>query len=89
MFRAVAGFELRYQLKSPIFWITSLVFFALTFSATTSDLLRLGWGGQVARNSPFALHQRERAVDGTATRAKRPAYADRRRNRLCWRGSPP
>jgi len=53
--RKVAAFELRYQLTSPTFWITSLVFFALTFAAITSNELLLGWGGQVYRNSPYAV----------------------------------
>ena len=37
MFRAVAAFELRYQLKSPAFWLTSIVFFLLSFGAVASD----------------------------------------------------
>ena len=57
MFRHVAGFELRYQLTSPVFWATSLIFLLLTFSAVTSGELRLGWGGQVFRNSPYAIAQ--------------------------------
>ncbi|MDT9598835.1 ABC transporter permease/M1 family aminopeptidase [Sphingosinicella rhizophila] len=55
MFRHVVGFELRYQLKSPIFWGTSIIFFLLTFASVVSDDIRIGWGGQVFRNSPFAI----------------------------------
>ena len=51
----VAGFELRYQLKAPAFWVTSLIFFILTFALVTSDNLQLGWGGQVFRNSPYTI----------------------------------
>jgi ABC-2 type transport system permease protein len=54
MLSQVARFELRYQLGSPIFWITSVVFFAMTFTLTVSDTLRIGWGGYVTRNSPYA-----------------------------------
>ena len=53
MLAKVAGFELRYQLKSPIFWITTLAFFILTAPLVYSDSLRIGWGGYVTRNSPF------------------------------------
>ena len=55
MLRHVAGFELRYQLKSPAFWITSLIFFLLTFSLVGADGLQIGWGGQVVRNSPYTV----------------------------------
>ncbi|MEP7246858.1 MAG: M1 family aminopeptidase [Gammaproteobacteria bacterium] len=55
MFRHVAGFELRYQLASPVFWVTSLVFFMLAFALVTADSLHLGWGGQVFRNAPYAI----------------------------------
>jgi hypothetical protein len=35
MFRRIAGFELRYQLSSPVFWVAFGIFFLLTFGATT------------------------------------------------------
>jgi aminopeptidase N len=57
MFRAVAAFELRYQLKSPVFWVTGLVFALLTFGAVASDNIRIGSGGNVWRNSPYAIAQ--------------------------------
>ncbi|HET9445236.1 MAG TPA: ABC transporter permease, partial [Steroidobacteraceae bacterium] len=53
MLGQVARFELRYQLTSPIFWITSIVFFVLTLTLIVSDTIRVGWGGYVTRNSPF------------------------------------
>jgi ABC-2 type transport system permease protein len=55
MLTQIARFELRYQIRSPIFWITGFIFFALTWMLVTSDDLRIGWGGYVARNSPFAI----------------------------------
>ncbi len=55
MFRHVAGFELRYQLTSPVFWVTSLIFFMLSFALVIADSLHLGWGGQVFRNAPYAI----------------------------------
>jgi len=55
MFRHVAAFELRYQLRSPIFWGTSIIFFLLALATIGSDDIRIGWGGQVFRNAPFAI----------------------------------
>ena len=55
MFGHVAAFELKYQLRSPMFWGTFLVFFLLAFGMVVSDDIRIGWGGQVFRNAPFAI----------------------------------
>jgi ABC-type transport system involved in multi-copper enzyme maturation permease subunit len=57
MFRAVAAFELRYQLRSPAFWASSLVFLALSFGAVVSDNIQIGGGGNVLVNSPYAIAQ--------------------------------
>lgn len=55
MFGHVAAFELKYQLRSPMFWGTFIVFFLLAFGMVVSDDIRIGWGGQVFRNAPFAI----------------------------------
>ena len=57
MFKSVAAFELRYQLKSPAFWVTFAIFLLLTFAATASDNVHIGSGGNVWKNSPFAIAQ--------------------------------
>jgi len=58
MLRHVAAFELRYQLRSPAFWVTTLLFFLLTFGAAASDQISLGGdGGNVHVNAPFVLAQ--------------------------------
>jgi len=57
MFRKIAGFELRYQLKSPVFWVVAVVFFLLTFGAATIDQISIGGGGSIHRNAPFAIAQ--------------------------------
>ena len=57
MFRSVASFELRYQLKSPAFWVTFFIFMLLTFAATASDNVHIGSGGNVLKNSPYAIAQ--------------------------------
>jgi hypothetical protein len=53
MLTSIAKFEIRYQLKSPVFWITSAVFFWFAFSLINSDEIQFGWGGYVVRNSPY------------------------------------
>jgi ABC-2 type transport system permease protein len=40
MFGTIAAFELRYQLRSPVFWVGALLFFLMAFGATTSDRSR-------------------------------------------------
>ena len=57
MFGSVATFELRYQLKSPAFWVTFAMFLLLTFGATASDNVQIGAGGNVLANSPYAIAQ--------------------------------
>jgi aminopeptidase N len=57
MFRKIAGFELRYQLKSPVFWVVAVIFFLLTFGAATIDQIRIGGGGSIHKNAPFAIAQ--------------------------------
>ncbi|MFC4442305.1 ABC transporter permease/M1 family aminopeptidase [Caulobacter henricii] len=57
MFGKIAGFELRYQLKSPVFWVVATVFFLLTFGAATIDQIRIGGGGQIHKNAPYAIAQ--------------------------------
>ena len=57
MFGKIAGFELRYQLKSPVFWVVATIFFLLTFGAATIDQIRIGGGGNIHKNAPFAIAQ--------------------------------
>jgi aminopeptidase N len=57
MFGKVAAFELRYQLKAPVFWISAIIVFLLTFGSVTSDVLQIGATSNVHVNSPAALIQ--------------------------------
>jgi ABC-2 type transport system permease protein len=58
MLKHVVAFELRYQLRSPAFWITFLVFFLLAFGAAASDQISIGGkGGNVLVNAPFVIAQ--------------------------------
>lgn len=58
MFGEIYRFELRYQLRQPLFWIASLIFFLITFLATTTDAVVIGGGlGNVNRNAPYVVMQ--------------------------------
>ncbi|MCC7266790.1 MAG: aminopeptidase [Caulobacteraceae bacterium] len=57
MFAKIAAFELRYQLRQPVFWVTFAVFFLLTFGSMTVDQIQIGSGGNVHKNSPFSIAQ--------------------------------
>jgi ABC-2 type transport system permease protein len=59
MFATVAGFEFRYQLRNPVFWVAVGLFFLLTFGAATSDNISIGSLGNVHKNSPFAAVETE------------------------------
>ncbi|HEY0105957.1 MAG TPA: hypothetical protein VGB91_07725, partial [Rhizomicrobium sp.] len=63
MFAKVAGFEFRYQLRSPVFWVAGIVFFLLTFAATTISQVQIGSVGAVYKNSPFAIVQELAVMD--------------------------
>jgi ABC-type transport system involved in multi-copper enzyme maturation permease subunit len=54
----VFRFELRYQLRQPLFWLTFAFFFLLSFLAASTDAVVLGGSiGKVHRNSPFVIQQ--------------------------------
>ncbi|NNF94067.1 MAG: aminopeptidase [Altererythrobacter sp.] len=57
MFSKIMAFELRYQLRNPVFWVAAIIFFLLTFGAATSDDIQIGSGGNINANSPIAIVQ--------------------------------
>jgi len=57
MLAKIAAFEFRYQVKSPLFLATFVVFFLLAFGAMSSDNIQIGAIGSVNVNSPHALAQ--------------------------------
>jgi ABC-2 type transport system permease protein len=57
MFAGILGFEWRYQLRNPVFWVAAIIFFLLAFGATTVDQIQIGSGGNVHKNAPFAIGQ--------------------------------
>lgn len=56
MFSKITAFEFRYQLKNPVFWVVSVIFFLLTFGATASDTIQIGGGGNLNINSPASIN---------------------------------
>ena len=57
MFFSIARFELRYQLRAPVFFIGFALFFLLTFASVTVDTVQIGAKGNININSPVALMQ--------------------------------
>ncbi|HUO12722.1 MAG TPA: aminopeptidase, partial [Caulobacteraceae bacterium] len=57
MFGKIAAFELRYQLRQPVFWVVAILFFLLTYGSVTSDVIHIGDTANVHKNSPFAIIQ--------------------------------
>ena len=55
MLLGIAGFEIRYQLKNPVFWVAVAIFFLLGFGLTASENVSIGTPGAVQENSPFAI----------------------------------
>ncbi len=55
MFFGITRFEIRYQLRNPVFWVALAVFFLLGFGLTASENVSIGTPGAVHENSPFAI----------------------------------
>ncbi|MDA3915246.1 M1 family aminopeptidase [Oleiagrimonas sp.] len=56
MWREVLRFELRQQLRAPLFWVVSLAFALLAFAFITTDAVSIGGGmGNVHRNAPIVI----------------------------------
>ncbi len=55
MFGKIAGFELRYQLRQPVFYVVAILFFLLSFGSMASEFISAGAGGTVHRNAPYII----------------------------------
>ena len=55
MFVKIAAFELRYQLKNPVFWVAVVAFFLLTFATITVDNVHIGDTANARLNGPYAI----------------------------------
>ena len=55
MLGGIIGFEIRYQLRNPVFWVAIAVFFLLGFGLTASENVSIGTPGGVHENAPYAI----------------------------------
>ena len=57
-FLEILRFEARYQLRNPVFPITAVLFFLLSFGAIATDSVVIGGSiGSIHRNAPFVITQ--------------------------------
>ena len=57
MLAGIFRFELRYQLRNPVFWVAAVIFSLFTFGLVTVQQISAGLGASVHKNSPFGLAQ--------------------------------
>ncbi|HEY8434324.1 MAG TPA: ABC transporter permease subunit, partial [Sphingomicrobium sp.] len=55
MFFGITAFEIRYQVKNPVFWVAVAIFFLMGFGITASENVRIGTPGAVHENAPYAI----------------------------------
>ena len=55
MFLGITRFEIRYQLKNPVFWVAIAIFFLIGFGLTASENVSIGTPGGVHENAPAAI----------------------------------
>jgi hypothetical protein len=55
MLLGITGFEIRYQLRNPVFWVAVAIFFLMGFGLTASENIRIGTPGGVHENAPYAI----------------------------------
>ena len=51
----ITRFEIRYQLRNPVFWVAAAIFFLLGFGITASENVSIGTPGAVHENAPYAI----------------------------------
>ncbi|MFO6445916.1 M1 family aminopeptidase [Erythrobacter sp. NE805] len=52
---SLAAFEIRYQLRNPVFWVSVAIFFLLGFGLAASENVSFGSPGAVHENAPYTL----------------------------------
>jgi ABC-type transport system involved in multi-copper enzyme maturation permease subunit len=55
MIFGIARFEIRYQLRNPVFWVASAIFFLMGFGLTASANVSIGTPGGVHQNAANAI----------------------------------
>ena len=51
----ITRFELRYQLRNPVFWVAAAIFFLLGFGLAASQNVSIGTTTAVHKNAPYAI----------------------------------
>ena len=51
----IARFEFVYQLRNPVFWVASAIFFLMGFGLSASENINIGTPGAVHENAPYAI----------------------------------
>src|SRR3954452_6938391 len=55
MLLGITSFEIRYQLRNPVFWVSIAIFFLMGFGITASENVSIGTPGAVHENAPYAI----------------------------------
>ena len=55
MLLGITGFEIRYQLRNPVFWVSVAVFFLLGFGLAASQNVSIGASSAVHKNAPYII----------------------------------
>src|SRR5690349_19384773 len=55
MFAGITAFEIRYQLRNPVFWVGLSIFFLMAFGIAASHNVSVGTPGAVHKNAPHAI----------------------------------
>ncbi|MFL6760777.1 M1 family aminopeptidase [Sphingomonas sp.] len=55
MLFGITSFEIRYQLRNPVFWVAVAIFFLMGFGLTASENVSVGTPGGVHENAPNAI----------------------------------
>ncbi|NBW07372.1 MAG: aminopeptidase [Caulobacteraceae bacterium] len=55
MFAQIAGFEFRYQLRQPAFWVIAILFALIGFGMLAIPNVSVSAGGNVFKNAPYFL----------------------------------
>lgn len=55
MLLGITGFEIRYQLRNPVFWVAFAFLFLIGFGLTASENVSIGTPGAVHENAPSAV----------------------------------
>ena len=61
MLLGIARFEIRYQLRNPVFWVSIAIFLLLGFGLTASENVSVGTPGACTRTRPSRSAPRPRS----------------------------